>query len=697
MGLSTILDYAIDYHDRGFSVIPIRPGPEKKPYLPWTEFQKTRATEEQIEAWFKKWPDANIAIITGSISGIFVVDGDGEIGSRWISENLPKTSVYAKTGRKAGCHCFYRIPAGALIKNQVNWKPKVDIRGEGGYVIAAPSIHHTGNVYELIIMPGLSGWDDLTEFNPQSFEKKSGSGNLSGFDFSKVKTIEEKKANLFKSVASGGRNNALAGMCGAMFRAGGQPAQVWDAALAWNSNNKPPLGEAELKRTIKQIWELHLKNDPIKIFPDEAPLKSEIEQVSEKIKGPITDEYPIDCLQPGGILQEIMDYTEKSSASHKPIFALSAAIAIIGNICGQRIMTETGLRTNMYCVSIGYSGAGKDASHSAISSILAGSSARISLGPTDTASGVALLKWLSCQEHQISLFTFDEFGMLLQGTKNQNSPMAELPRILTKIFSSTDRPEIKSYADAKLNITIPWHHLSLYASSTPSKFWGNLSEADSVSGFLARILIFEAHDEIERARESIASAVPKKLMEKIDCIWAITPPIDPDRGDVARVPIPFVVPRSKEAKTMFLEWSEEYWKLRNEFREDDCKASIYGRAAEHCAKLALIHAVSLREGKIVGKEVGPESIAWAIKVTDACINRMLSGISRNIAKNVFHGEQQRVLNFLRKSKKDRVSAREIYRNLRVSSRMANDVITSLLITGEISQEDAEGVKYLKIG
>jgi len=687
----SILNSALEYLDLNFSVIPIRPGPEKKPFIPWTEFQKRRASEEEVEGWFQKWPGANIAIITGSISGVFVVDGDGEIGSRWIYENCPKTSVYAKTGRVGGCHCFYRIPPGVKIPNKVGWKPKVDIRGEGGYVIAPPSIHHTGNTYSWIFREGLNGWSDLAEFNPAKM-----GGNLM-LDLRNVKLPGE---NL-KGVEQGSRNATLASMVGKLLSDGSTPDFAWEFITAWNARNTPPLGEKEVKTTFRSILKKHEAGTPIKIesvpviVSTEPEPEPELTETDKEIFGDKTDSYPVECLQPGGLLQEIMEYTEKSSASHKPIFALSAAISLLGNVLGQRVMTETGLRTNMYCVSIGYSGAGKNASHSTIASILGSSNARLSMGPTDTASGVALLKWLTTDSHQVSLFTFDEFGMLLQGTKNPASPMAELPRILTKIFSSTDRPEIKSYADSKLNITVPWHHLSLYASSTPSKFWGNLSEADTISGFLARILIFEAHDEIEKTRNVVKSTVPKSIIDQVNALWAISPPIDKERGDIARVPVPFVVPRSQDAAVLFDSWADKYWELRNKYREDDAKSAVYGRAAEHAAKLALIHSASLKGGKIVSGEIDSESVEWATKITDSCIKELLTGISRNISKNQFHAEQQRIIKFLL-SRSGEAPAREVYRRLHVPSRQFNELIVSMNFSGEIRQENRKNSKGLDV-
>ena len=675
-----IRDAALRFLDLGFSVIPIRPGPEKKPYMAWTQYQKRRPTEEEIFLWWQTWPTANVAIITGSISGIFVVDGDGEIGNRWITEHLPKTSVYAKTGRdEGGCHCYYRIPPGEKIQNKVDWKPKVDIRGEGGYVIAPPSIHYSGRVYSFVFREGMRGWEELREFNPF---KSQGCGNLQ-INLSQVPFPGEEPPAM-----KGSRNDTYARLLGRWFADGVTAEEAWDRAATWNATNQPPLGDRELKATFRSILKLHQAANPLILAPIiPVPAKeqgSEPDPTDRALSCIVTDPYPVACLQPGGLLQEIMDYVEISSANHKPIFALAAAISLVGTVLGQRVMTETGLRTNIYAVSIGYSGCGKNASHSAISAILRGSEARSAIGPTDTASGAAILKWLATDNRQVTLITLDELGLLLKGMKNPSSPMCELPRLLTKIFSEADRPYTKSYADAKFNITLPWHCLGMYASSTPMAFWGSLTEADAISGFLARLLVFEARDEAAKPRATINATVPEALTKKIDALWKIPTPIDPTRGDIARVPIPHTIPRSPEGQAIFLQWSDRYWELRNKNREDEAASAIYGRAAEHAAKLALIHAASIQGPEL--KTVGAESVLWATLTTDACLNTLLRGVRENVAKNAFHAEQQKILRLL-VSLGGAAPIRLVFRKLHLPGRQGNELLQSLLLSGEIRQEE----------
>ena len=146
------LQAALHYLDKGFSVIPIRP--DKKPFIQWQDFQKRRATDEEIRAWWTKWPMANVGIVTGEISGIFVIDCDNEEAYNKIQELLPDSFItcIAKTPR--GYHLYLIYPKGQNISNATSIIPGVDIRGEGGYIIAPPSVNVEGKVYTWL--PGMS-------------------------------------------------------------------------------------------------------------------------------------------------------------------------------------------------------------------------------------------------------------------------------------------------------------------------------------------------------------------------------------------------------------------------------------------------------------------------------------------------------------------------------------------------------------
>ena len=114
-------------------------------------FQQKRALPEQILAWWDQHPQANLGIVTGKISSIFVLDVDGTQGQESLKgKHLPPT-VTSRTGG-GGIHYLYRYP-GFEVKTCTNLLPKVDIRGDGGYITAPPSIHPNGTAYEWAISP----------------------------------------------------------------------------------------------------------------------------------------------------------------------------------------------------------------------------------------------------------------------------------------------------------------------------------------------------------------------------------------------------------------------------------------------------------------------------------------------------------------------------------------------------------------
>ena len=67
-----MLSAALDLHERGFVVIPLKPRSEE-PFLSWKELQGTKPTVEQIKGWFAQEPEINIGIIAGALSGIVVL------------------------------------------------------------------------------------------------------------------------------------------------------------------------------------------------------------------------------------------------------------------------------------------------------------------------------------------------------------------------------------------------------------------------------------------------------------------------------------------------------------------------------------------------------------------------------------------------------------------------------------------------
>jgi hypothetical protein len=170
---NTLLEWSRYYAGLGFSVIPVYSVDDsgictckkkhecknagKHPAINWHRFTKRKADDDQLEFWFDGMEHShNIGLVTGSISNnIFVIDvdtGQGKTGLETLDQvqmahdDLPVTAT-AKTG-SGGKHIFLRAPEDFHVKTDTNLIGMgIDVRGEGGFVVAAPSRHASGNRY----------------------------------------------------------------------------------------------------------------------------------------------------------------------------------------------------------------------------------------------------------------------------------------------------------------------------------------------------------------------------------------------------------------------------------------------------------------------------------------------------------------------------------------------------------------------
>jgi hypothetical protein len=163
MTAPSLLEAALQYAGRGWHVFPLhsvkdgrctcgrdcRKQTGKHPRLRGG-FKVATIDARQIEAWWHKWPDANIGIATGAVSGLVVIDIDGADGRATLRalieqhEVLPRTEI-AETARG---HHFYFAMQSHCPPIPCSTGGGLDVRGDGGYAVAPPSLHVTGHVYQ---------------------------------------------------------------------------------------------------------------------------------------------------------------------------------------------------------------------------------------------------------------------------------------------------------------------------------------------------------------------------------------------------------------------------------------------------------------------------------------------------------------------------------------------------------------------
>lgn len=238
--MNEIMDAALKYAGMGFPVLPVRRD-NKAPYTPHG-LKDASTNPDVIRDWWKKWENANVAIRT---DGLCVLDIDmddlsGKDGNFYLlqwqrehHESFPETWT-ARTGR-GGYHLYYK--ADKPVSSHIGIIQDVDIRGEGGYTIAPPSVHANGNRYE---------WVDGSEEEPMAC------ANAAVYHF--LEEGRDKPAEGFalpEKISQGKRNGTIFKLAACLQGKGLPDAAVLAACAETNKSQcEPPLADKEVKRIV---------------------------------------------------------------------------------------------------------------------------------------------------------------------------------------------------------------------------------------------------------------------------------------------------------------------------------------------------------------------------------------------------------------------------------------------------------------
>lgn len=236
-----IYDAAMAYRDKGLSVIPLREN--KRPVFEWREYQSRLADYLEIKDWCERMPWMGIGIVTGHISKIVVMDLDNMEAQEFVKrKGLPHTPI-AKTSK--GVHIYMKMNPDDEWSNRSFQDLGIDIRAEGGYVVAPPSRHPSGHYYM---------WTDWHPWN--CFFSPPVEWMYEYLQESREGGLKERgwQNSLLAGVSSGGRNHATASLAGRLLTKGLTGDEVLEILLMWNeTRNKPPLPEWEVERTVDSI------------------------------------------------------------------------------------------------------------------------------------------------------------------------------------------------------------------------------------------------------------------------------------------------------------------------------------------------------------------------------------------------------------------------------------------------------------
>ena len=254
----TSLDWALELYDHGYQVILV-PHKGKRPAIAWRQYQTERVPRALVEEWYGQGSH-NIAVLTGAISGIVVVDGDSHAACEFIEAQCDPTPMKVLTSK--GAHFYFKHPGGK-VQNAVRVvdDPPVDLRADGGLVIGPGSIHPSGTKYRMAPGSDLASVHDLPLFRREWFSMDTTRviefrRPTIHFDTPQAKTRHDQAQKYILRVpgaveGNGGDVHTYIQACRLVRGFDLTDDEALDLLRSWNVRCTPPWDDAELAAKVK--------------------------------------------------------------------------------------------------------------------------------------------------------------------------------------------------------------------------------------------------------------------------------------------------------------------------------------------------------------------------------------------------------------------------------------------------------------
>lgn len=268
-----VLEAALKYRKLGWSVIPMKRA-DKRPHIKWKKYQTELPSEQDLQSWFAKWPDANIALVCGGVSGVLAIDFDSKEALehyKAVYDMDVEDTICQITGREdGGLHALFNT-MGQKIPLIQPILEKTDLKGDGSYIIVEPSIHETGRAYKWgHLNPLTDGINDILD-PPSGFfkmledhekAKKEKERSKSPDSTRKVgRNSEGWEQELLIGVSEGERDTAAAKLAGLYLSKDYAQGDTIVLLKRWNERNVPPLPEKDIEKCVRSIYREHQKKN----------------------------------------------------------------------------------------------------------------------------------------------------------------------------------------------------------------------------------------------------------------------------------------------------------------------------------------------------------------------------------------------------------------------------------------------------
>ena len=668
------LEAAREYVRRGWRVVPI-PCKQKRPLL--KEWEQLRLTDADLAAYFDQ--PANIGLILGQPSGGLVdVDLDC-VEARAIAANyLPATQ--AKTGHTGApnSHWWYISADAKTVQHRdpLTRQMIVELRSTGGQTVVGPSVHPTGQPYEVLdgepaVVPAEMLTACVAALAKRVVELRHGAiravpepprvtSSQPASTRTSADAVERRALAYLDKLppAISGNGGHAATYAAATVLVHGFEIDP-DRALAllldhYNPRCEPPWTEKELRHKVTSAatkphsrsrgWLLNESVDSI-VDPgvDISALVGRAAEATPRINvtsdeeptapssadpGPI----PVELLRIPGFISEVMDHSLATAPYPNQPLAFCGALALQAFLGGRKVRDQADNRTNLYLLSLAHSSSGKDWPRKVNTRILHATGQSQALGE-HFASGEGLQDALFVTP--CMLFQTDEIDGLLQSINKAKDARYEgiLGTLLTMYSAASSVFPMRRKAGKEPAGAIEQPCLVIYGTAIPTHYYAALSERMLTNGFFARMLIVEAGKRGAGQEPTIAD-IPPRILETAT-YWAN---FQPGKGNLDKFfPIPRIVAYTDEAQSLLIDsrrqCEAEY--AAAEERGDAVGTTVWGRTNEHIRKLALLYAISANHRE---PSIDASGARWATEFATHQTRRMLFMAQSHVAENPFHAE-----------------------------------------------------------
>lgn len=496
-----------------------------------------------------------------------VVDVDpkngGEESFKKLCEQVPELNdcgVGVKTGG-GGFHLYYNKPADFDVRGSMKEYPGIDFKHRGGFVVAAGSLHETGNYYTLdhCFDDDLTNLDDAPSALLAIIEKVICESDFEGEfegDLAEVVSYIPNNDDHYDDFVEIGMaihdTDPNAYPLWVNWASKSSKFDESDMMMKWDS-----FGKSASKVTIATLMKKAIENGykpPAKggtevVIPEDHTAEDEL----------CTDE--INILAPHGLIGEIVKHINETAFRERPSIAVSAALWGVSCAMNRMYLTPDGGKVSLMTMCIAASGSGKDNPYQVVKKLVINSTLGAALYP-EMASAQDMLKTIF--ENQMSFYVMDEAHKIFGAMSDKQAPTymkqvegailnLSTERLLTMRFqdAGTFNDKIRRQiakveaeqedCDSSMNFIFETKKqrlekklsylshgledpfINIYATSTPAKLDGMINEDTIASGLMGRTIVFREYEDFPLAKtygfkSRVNTPIPESIQTRFNNI-----------------------------------------------------------------------------------------------------------------------------------------------------------------------------------